>query len=188
MHWHLQWQKLTPHLTTNTMVENATTLTRKLAKLRGRMACLPRYSCETCSNAFWTTSLVRTIVKKRNHLCDLVSHSNRITSEQSNPNYVTTFHVQPLKSLQSGTSVILPKMEACHKKERCERSEKEVKQHFQERMNRGLGSIHGTVRGDTCYFTTVLSNQNKYINQFKIRFVCIYIGQRKPDMYNLTKI
>ncbi len=104
MHWHLQWQKLTPHLTTNTMGENATTLTRKLAKLRGRMACLPRYSCETWSNAFWTISLVRTIVKKRKHLCDLVSHSNKITSEQSNPNYVTTFHVQPLKSLQSGTT------------------------------------------------------------------------------------
>ncbi len=187
MHWHLQWQKLTPHLTTNTMGENATTLTRKLAKLRGRMACLPRYSCETCSNAFWTTSLVRTIVKKRKHLCDLVSHSNRITSEQSNPNYVTTFHVQPLKSLQSGTSVILPKMEALSQ----EREMWEIREGNEAtlpgRIEPGLGSIHGTVWGDTCYFTTVLSNQNKYINQFKIRFVCIYIGQRNQTCIILQR-
>ncbi len=110
MHWHLQWQKLTHILTTNTMVRTQQH-SQEACKAERKDGMFTALTVVDLFKRFLNyKSLVRTIVKKRKSPLWSSSHSNRITSEQSNPNYVTTFHVQPTEVITIARARAAPRL------------------------------------------------------------------------------
>lgn len=101
MYWHLQWQKLTPSYHQYNGWERNSTRNVQSWEEGWHVYHTTQQDLFKRILDDYSSAHKGLIVRKKKNLkkkCDLVSHSNRITSKESNPNYVTTFHVQPLWS------------------------------------------------------------------------------------------